>query len=336
MLSTLAFAGGCGYYFLEYQKARLDLAAYDETVQHYRDQQQMLESQIDKLKADSANAGLLAERARDEARQWRERAEATQENSGPILTPDPTTSAKAGASGSRSEILRALVEEELRPWIKSKSLMVTGREEGVVIQIPASLIFGQGGVDLTAQGKDVLLAVAQTASGTTHIRAMVHTDNVAPAGSLRERFPTNWELSAARAAGIARGLISAGMPDSQVEAVAVAESLPVAPNDSAENRARNRRVELQIQPLTKPVLDETRVASPVNAKPVGEPVKIPPSVAPVSDAQQDETAGSPVVDVTFPPKAVAEKQETSPIPAPAPDAPERPATTSGPRPILDN
>jgi len=68
-----------------------------------------------------------------------------------------------------------------------------------------------------------------------------HTDTI-PINSTR--YQSNWELSAARAAGVARTLVSMGHDPDEVQVVAFGEYRPIDTNDTAEGRARNRRVEL--------------------------------------------------------------------------------------------
>ena len=75
---------------------------------------------------------------------------------------------------------------------------------------------------------------------TEHLDIEGHTDDLPISNA---KFPSNWELSSARAGTAARYLIGRDFPPSRVRAVGYADTKPVAPNDSAENRARNRRVE---------------------------------------------------------------------------------------------
>ncbi|HSH70991.1 MAG TPA: OmpA family protein, partial [Deferrisomatales bacterium] len=77
-----------------------------------------------------------------------------------------------------------------------------------------------------------------------------HTDDVPIRGVLAQRFPTNWELSAARALSVVRFLQEVGGVDpARLAAAGYGEYRPAVPNDSAENRARNRRIELKLVPL---------------------------------------------------------------------------------------
>jgi chemotaxis protein MotB len=79
-----------------------------------------------------------------------------------------------------------------------------------------------------------------------------HTDSIPTQGALAERYPSNWELAAARASSVVRILVEGGVPAERLVAVSHGASLPVAPNDTPEGRARNRRIEIQLRPLPAP------------------------------------------------------------------------------------
>ena len=85
-----------------------------------------------------------------------------------------------------------------------------------------------------------------------------HTDN-APISTAR--FPSNWELSSARASSVVRLFIEQGIVAKRLRAVGAADNQPVLPNDTAEGRARNRRVTITV--LTpEPDADTTQVTPP--------------------------------------------------------------------------
>ena len=75
-----------------------------------------------------------------------------------------------------------------------------------------------------------------------------HTDNRRIGGALARRFPSNWELAAARAARVVRLLEERGVPGDRLAVVSYGPNVPLVPNDSAENRALNRRIEIRLEP----------------------------------------------------------------------------------------
>ena len=87
------------------------------------------------------------------------------------------------------------------------------------------------------------------------IRVIGHTDNVPVAKSLQSIFPSNWELSSARAVNVVKFLETKGKVDpTRMAATGRGEHQPIAPNDTKENQAKNRRIEIIL--LEKQILKE--------------------------------------------------------------------------------
>jgi chemotaxis protein MotB len=119
---------------------------------------------------------------------------------------------------------------------------VTKTEDGVVITMSDLLLFAQGGTTLSAKGRDILRKVAAVLSKLAyHVKIKGHTDS-SPISS--NMFPSNWELSSARASTVVRLLVKNGVPPQYVSAEGYAHYHPVATNDTARGRALNRRVEI--------------------------------------------------------------------------------------------
>lgn len=100
---------------------------------------------------------------------------------------------------------------------------------------------------INPDGRTVLAHVAEQIGRISGHRVRVegHTDSL-PIST--ERFPSNWELSAARAAGVARFLVESGLDPAKLTAAGRGEFHPIATNDSAKGRARNRRIEIVLVP----------------------------------------------------------------------------------------
>ncbi|MEH0019052.1 MAG: flagellar motor protein MotB [Desulfobacter sp.] len=119
---------------------------------------------------------------------------------------------------------------------------VTKTEDGVVITMSDLLLFNEGGTKLSEKGLDILKKVAVVLSKLAyHVKIKGHTDSE-PISSAR--FPSNWELSSARASTVVRLLVENGVPPFYISAEGYAHYHPVATNDTARGRARNRRVEI--------------------------------------------------------------------------------------------
>ena len=100
------------------------------------------------------------------------------------------------------------------------------------------------------KSRAVLEKVASVLAGANRlVRVQGHTDNVPITGQLAKTYPTNWELSAARAVNVVRFLQeSAGVAPELLSASALSEFQPRVPNDTPEGRQKNRRIELLLAP----------------------------------------------------------------------------------------
>jgi chemotaxis protein MotB len=150
------------------------------------------------------------------------------------------------AAEARAATFRSLVEK-LRSMIDSGQLKVTIRNGRMLIVLPNDVLFDSGRVDLKPAGKDAVAQVAQVLAGIGDRRFLVagHTDNV-PIRTAR--FASNWELSSARAIEVSRLLVASGMRSEVLAAAGYSEFDPVAANDTPENRALNRRIEIVLEP----------------------------------------------------------------------------------------
>jgi chemotaxis protein MotB len=117
----------------------------------------------------------------------------------------------------------------------------------MLIALPNDVLFDSGRTDLKPEAKASLAKVAEVLAGISdrHFLVAGHTDNVPIHTS---RFASNWELSTERAVEVTRLLISQGMRPEVLAAAGYGEFDPVAPNDSADHRALNRRIEIVLQP----------------------------------------------------------------------------------------
>jgi chemotaxis protein MotB len=150
------------------------------------------------------------------------------------------------AAEARAATFRGLVEK-LRSMIDSGQLKVSIRNGRMLIVLPNDVLFDSGRTDLRQAGQATLRQVAQVLAGIADRRFLVagHTDNV-PIHTAR--FPSNWELSTARAVEVAKLLVAGGMKPTLLGAAGYAEFDPVAPNETVEGRALNRRIEIILEP----------------------------------------------------------------------------------------
>ncbi len=144
--------------------------------------------------------------------------------------------------------LKTLGEEMKKNLDKSgyaKQINVEVTERGLVIHIMESALFREGSAILEPKALTMLDMVVQSiANLPNHIRIEGHTDNKPIKTS---RFPSNWELSSARATEVVRYLTdNHDIDPKQISALGYGEYRPIAPNNSDENRAKNRRVDIVV------------------------------------------------------------------------------------------
>jgi chemotaxis protein MotB len=120
----------------------------------------------------------------------------------------------------------------------------------LTVNMVDSILFDSGKAEVKKGGRDILGKVVSILKDVNDksIRIEGHTDTVQISRALAQRYPTNWELSAARAINVARYLQEQGIDPGQLSAVAYGEWKPVATNDTAEGKAKNRRIEIILVP----------------------------------------------------------------------------------------
>jgi chemotaxis protein MotB len=126
-------------------------------------------------------------------------------------------------------------------------LSVSIRDGRMVIRLPQDILFPSGSATLAADGTATLREVGTVLAEISERRFQVegHTDNVPIA---TERFPSNWELSSARAMSVVHVLLDRGVTPANISGAGYGEHRPVAPNDTPVNRRLNRRIEIVMLP----------------------------------------------------------------------------------------
>lgn len=136
------------------------------------------------------------------------------------------------------------LEQVMAPLVSEGQFSVTQNSRGVVLEINASALFSQGEAELHVEAVKMLAQAAQLLQLSEQaVEVEGYTDNLPIKSS---RFPSNWELSSARASSVARLFIDRGVEPARLSVVGSASNKPVASNDTPEGRARNRRVTVTI------------------------------------------------------------------------------------------
>lgn len=140
--------------------------------------------------------------------------------------------------------------DEMKGEIEQGQITITELKGKLTVDVLDKILFDSGRAEVKPEGLDVLKRVVGILKDVTDktIRIEGHTDNVPIGGALAKRYPTNWELSAARAINVTRYLESEGIDPALLSAAAFGEHQPVADNETPEGRAKNRRIAIILLP----------------------------------------------------------------------------------------
>jgi len=140
----------------------------------------------------------------------------------------------------------------LKDQINAGQIQITQLAGRLSVNMVDKILFNSGEANVKPEGEKVLLQVGAALKNVQDkaIRVEGHTDNVPIAGSLKDRFASNWELSTARATAVVRYLQDkAGIAADHLIAAGYGEYRPIASNATPEGRAQNRRIEIVLVPV---------------------------------------------------------------------------------------
>jgi chemotaxis protein MotB len=140
------------------------------------------------------------------------------------------------------------LDQQLKSELAGDQVQIAQLQNLVRLTLASGILFAEGGTELSPAGQATLAKVAPTLKTLSGQRIVIKgfTDNVPIGPELRQRFASNVELSKARAQSVASVLTDQGVPAGNITTVGLGESHPVASNDTAQGRAKNRRVEIDI------------------------------------------------------------------------------------------
>ncbi|MGI9026441.1 MAG: flagellar motor protein MotB [Burkholderiaceae bacterium] len=164
---------------------------------------------------------------------------------GPPITPaDRDEIVKTAERMQHMQQLATKVDAHLQALVRDGQVSVTRGARGIAIEINAAVLFDPAKAELKPASHEALRSVAQVLAGFVEpLQIEGHSDDVPI--TTRE-FRSNWELSSARAASVARFLIAEGIAPGRVGIAGYAEFRPLVGNADAQTRARNRRVPLVV------------------------------------------------------------------------------------------
>lgn len=145
----------------------------------------------------------------------------------------------------------AALEQDLDLTLAEKDRAISDLQSAMyVIDLKSDVLFDSGSAQLKPEGKQALTEIVERFNAYPQRVVSVegHTDDVLISHRLSAVFPSNWELSSARAASAAKYLMQEGLPADKVRIVGHGDLKPIASNDTEEGRALNRRIEIQLFP----------------------------------------------------------------------------------------
>ncbi len=249
LLLTAGFAAGC-------VTRGTHQEVLDERSQ-LREANRRLEEQVKLL--DASNESLGAERVAliDEIENLRE-AQATLERDVRRLQKAETQLSESLAAresevtlrGEQIAQLRETYEglvEDLEAEVSAGQIEIEQLREGLRLNLAQEVLFASGSAQVNPRGRGVLKKVAERVRSLSH-RIVVegHTDTVPVRRNAR--WASNWELAGERASGVVRLLVEGGVAAERLRAVSRGQFDPMASNETSQGRARNRRIEIILQP----------------------------------------------------------------------------------------
>ncbi len=180
------------------------------------------------------------------------------------------------------------LQEKMKAEIAKGEIRLSRAGGRLKVDMVDKVLFESGEADITKRGEEVLSRVGSVLSHIEEKQIQVsgHTDDSPISSRLTDKFPTNWELSTARATRVVRFLQEkAGVPARRLVAAGYGPFHPIASNATPSGRSRNRRIEILLTPALEPTPAKgaapAKVAAPAKkaaapAKPAPEPKKPAP------------------------------------------------------------
>lgn len=238
-LACAALTTGCGYSEEEMQVQRDRIDQLTKALEDLEGKHRKLEERFRAVAAE--NAAL-----NDQLQQMGMTAKDSQRREQEMRDMIEQLKAKERQAAARLQTFRNMLDR-FKKMIESGKLRVRIVRNRMVVELSENILFDSGKADLKDEGKAALSEVASVLQSISDRQFQIagHTDDV-PIKS--RKFPSNWELSTARAVTVTRFLAESGVDPNRVSAAGYAETQPVAPNDTPEGRAQNRRIEIVLMP----------------------------------------------------------------------------------------
>ncbi len=209
----------------------------------------MIENLVDQLKEKGASLEEVeakqAEMKSQREKMLAEREKLLKEQNELMAELEQVRKMKEAAEKRSAEFKKIM--EKLKSMIDSGKLSVNIRKGRMIVSLSSDILFPSGRTNLTDEGKEAIAELCETLK-TLEGRSFLVVGHSDSSPIKTKRFPSNWELSSQRAIEVTRLMIENGVKPEMLSAAGQAEFDPIAENDTPENKAQNRRVEIVFMP----------------------------------------------------------------------------------------
>jgi len=245
-LVAAVLAVGCGIPEEQYNAKVMEAARLKTELAARAQAQKALEDQLEVVRSENRTlAGRLSELGDDVAKLLGEKSALSTDLE---QTRDREARLKREKEAQRARMAKyRQVIEKFKSLVDSGKLKIRIQRGQMVVEMASNILFDVGKADLSDEGKVALgeLAKILMTIPDRNFQVAGHTDNV-PIES--KKFPSNWELSTARAVTVVKFLQEGGVKPVNLSAAGYAEFLPAKSNDTEDGRSANRRIEITLMP----------------------------------------------------------------------------------------
>ncbi len=227
------------------EKMKIEMDALRAANERLTEEVARLKGVIEEMKGENANLDEILRGKNKELSQDKTKIQSLTRMTGELST------AKEKEVSDVKSTYENLVKE-LKGEIAKGDIKITQAMDKLSVNLVEKILFDSGKSEVKPEGKKVLKRVGDILKKVTEkeIRVEGHTDDVPIGPRLQKKFPTNWELSTARATEVVRFLQdTSGVDPKLLSAVGYSKNRPVAGNDTEKGRTSNRRIEIVLLPL---------------------------------------------------------------------------------------
>jgi chemotaxis protein MotB len=206
-------------------------------------------AELKELRVETSEQKALIDRLHEDNQACTDSLEATREQ---LRQAGLELQAKEEKVKEQSEAFTRM-QQAMKAELESKQVALKELEGKLTLTMVEAILFDSGKAEVKQEGRDALQKVADVLKTVEDQEIVVagYTDNVQIGERLAKIYPSNWELSAARAISVVKILVADGVNPENISAAGYGEYRPVADNDTPEGRAQNRRMEIILMPVRK-------------------------------------------------------------------------------------